>query len=75
MIIMAILRSQEIRNLAPDKIEEKLKELKKENKKEKGKVDVGGVADNPGRIKEIRRTTARIHTIKKEMIKKNAGNM
>lgn len=75
MIIMAIMRSREIRNLAPDKIKNKLKELKIEYMKEKGKVDVGGVADNPGNIKRIKKTIARILTIKKEMIKKNAGNM
>ena len=75
MIIMAIIRPREIRNLAPDKIEDKLKELKLEYMKETGKVDVGGVADNPGNIKRIRRTIARVLTIKKEMIKKNAGNM
>ena len=75
MIIMAILRSLEIRNLTKDKLKDKVKELKMELMKEKGKVDIGGVADNPGKMREIKKTIARIYTIEKEMIKKNAGNM
>jgi large subunit ribosomal protein L29 len=67
MITMAILKIKEIRNLTPNKIDEKIKELKLEFMKQKGKVDVGGVADNPGKLNEIKKTIARLKTIKKEM--------
>ena len=63
---MAILRSKEIRSLGKKDLDKKLKELKLELTKEKGKIDVGGVVDNPGRMKEIKKTIARILTIKKE---------
>ncbi len=72
---MVILRSSEIRNMTADNIETKLKELRKEFMKEKGKIDVGSIADNPGRQKELKKTIARILTIKKEMKSKNAGHM
>jgi len=63
---MAILRSEEIRDMSKEEIDEKTFELRSELLREKSKIAAGGVADNPGRIKEIRRTIARIMTIKKE---------
>ncbi len=66
---MAIFRSKEIRNMSSEEMDNKLKELELELFKEKGKIDVGGVSDNPGKIREIKRTIARILTIKKEIKK------
>ena len=63
---MAILRSEEIRNLSNSELDEKMDDLKLELAKEKGKIAVGGFPENPGRLKEIRRTLARIKTIKNE---------
>ncbi|MEE8401676.1 MAG: 50S ribosomal protein L29 [Candidatus Hydrothermarchaeaceae archaeon] len=63
---MAILRSAEIRDMSEEEVDEKIFELKGELLREKTKIASGGVADNPGRIKEIRRTIARILTIKRE---------
>lgn len=63
---MAILRSEEIRDMSKEEIDEKTFELRSELLRERSKIASGGVADNPGRIKEIRRTIARILTIKKE---------
>ncbi len=63
---MAILRSEELRDMSKDELDEKIFELRSEFLHEKSKIASGGVADNPGRIKEIRRTIARILTIKKE---------
>ncbi len=67
MIFMAILRPKKIRDMGAEERDKKLKELKLELFKEKGKIDVGGVSDSPGRIRELRKTIARILTIKKEM--------
>ncbi|NOQ56376.1 MAG: 50S ribosomal protein L29 [Nanohaloarchaea archaeon] len=64
---MAILRSRQIRDMSDDDRTKKLKEFKLELFKEKGKIDVGGVSDNPGKISEIKKTIARILTIQKEM--------
>jgi large subunit ribosomal protein L29 len=61
---MAILRSEEIRDLSLEEIEEKLKELNDELLREKSMIASGGAPENPGRIKEIKRTIARILTIK-----------
>lgn len=66
-MVMAILRAKNIRDMRAEDRSKKLKELKLELFKEKGKIDVGGVSDNPGKIREIRRTIARILTIDKEM--------
>ena len=64
---MAILRPRQIRDMSAEDRTKKLDELKLELFKENGKIDVGGVSDNPGRISEIKRTIARILTIQKEM--------
>ncbi len=63
---MVILRADEIRNLDRSEIDEKVNDLKLELAKEKGKIAVGGFPENPGRLKEIRRTLARIKTIRHE---------
>ncbi|MEA2004276.1 MAG: 50S ribosomal protein L29 [archaeon] len=64
---MAILRAKNIRDMRTEDRVKKLKELKLELFKEKGKIDIGGISDNPGKIREIRKTIARVLTIEKEM--------
>ncbi|MEE8168014.1 MAG: 50S ribosomal protein L29 [Candidatus Hydrothermarchaeales archaeon] len=70
---MAILRSEEIRELTQDEMQDKVFELRNELLRERSKVASGGVPENPGRIKEIKRTIARILTIEnlkdKEVVK------
>lgn len=63
---MAILRTDEIRNMSEEELDEKMKDLKLELSKEKGKTDMGSFPENPGRIKEIKRTIAKILTILNE---------
>lgn len=67
---MAILKSKEISEMKQEDLLKKLSELKLEYSREKAIVEVGGTSSNPGRIKEIRRTIAKINTqlnkIKKE---------
>ena len=53
---MAILKTSEIRDMDRDELQEKLNDLKKEIVEEKGQIETGGFADNPGRLKEMRRT-------------------
>ncbi len=61
---MAILKMKKIREMSEKELDEKLKELKLELMKEKGFSEIGTVK-NPGRIKEIKRTIARILTYKR----------
>lgn len=63
---MAILKTSEIRDMGKDELQEKMNDLKKELVEEKGQIETGGFADNPGRLKEMRRTIARIKTVLNE---------
>jgi len=67
---MAILRKKEIREMSEKERKEKLNELKLELMKEKGAIEVGGSIKSPGRIREIRKTIARILTINIELKRK-----
>ncbi|GAB6056070.1 50S ribosomal protein L29 [Methanobacterium movens] len=60
---MAILRSKEIRDMELDEIHKKLDELKAEYAKNVSKSSAAGVYENPGKIKELKRTIARVLTI------------
>lgn len=62
---MVILRSKEIRELSPSDMQAKLNELHAEYDSLVGKGAVAGV-DNPGKIRETRRTIARVLTIMNE---------
>jgi large subunit ribosomal protein L29 len=62
---MVILRSKEIRELSPSDMQAKLNELHAEYDTLVGKGAVAGV-DNPGKIRETRRTIARVLTIMNE---------
>lgn len=62
---MVILRSKEIRELSPSDMQAKLNELHAEYDTLIGKGAVAGV-DNPGKIRETRRTIARVLTIMNE---------
>jgi len=63
---MAILHTQEIRDMTAAERESELAELETELLNEKAVKAAGGMPENPGRIKELRRTIARIKTIQNE---------
>jgi len=63
---MAILRTKEIRKLNEKETSKRLAELKLEMAKERANISIGATTTSPGKIKEIKRTIARINTIKKE---------
>jgi large subunit ribosomal protein L29 len=65
VIQTAILRKTEIRKMTPREREEKIMELKTELLTLRGKSQTGSV-ESAGRIRELRRTVARILTISKE---------
>lgn len=63
---MPILRKREIRQLLPEEREKKLAELRTELVKLRTSVKSGGNVENVGRIRELKRTIARILTIPSE---------
>ena len=63
---MAILKKKDIRKLNEKDINKKLSELQLELAKERANINIGASASSPGRIREIRKTIARIKTIRKE---------
>ena len=60
---MAILRSDEIRNMPEAEIRDRLADLREELATEKSTMALGSPPQNPGRIREMKRTIARILTI------------
>ncbi len=63
---MVVLRSKEIREMEIEDIQKKLDELKAEYSKNISKSSAAGVYENPGKIKELKRTIARVLTIMNE---------
>jgi large subunit ribosomal protein L29 len=63
---MAIFKIDEIRNMSEEEITEELQKLESELIRERGIVTAGGAPEKPGRIKDIRRTIARIKTVQRE---------
>jgi large subunit ribosomal protein L29 len=63
---MAILKASEIKDMSDQELNKKIKDLYLELAKEQAQVKIGGAPENPGKIREIKKTIARILTIKKE---------
>ncbi|MFB6282372.1 MAG: 50S ribosomal protein L29 [Halobacteria archaeon] len=68
---MAILRADEIRELTKEEVDAELEDLENELLRQRSILATGGAPENPGRIKEIRRTIARIKTIRNEREEEN----
>lgn len=65
MIRLVILRKQKIREMSSKELEAKLLELKTELLTLRAKASTGSI-ESAGRVRELRRTIARIITISKE---------
>ena len=63
---MPILRIKDIRSISSKERKEKTAELRTELTRLKTMVKAGGSIDNPSRIRELRKTIARILTIETE---------
>ncbi|MFH1592553.1 MAG: 50S ribosomal protein L29 [Candidatus Woesearchaeota archaeon] len=70
---MAMLKKRELEQINEAQIESKLVELNKELMKLNAQRAVGTAIENPGKIKELRRSIARLHTVKVARSKKLAG--
>jgi large subunit ribosomal protein L29 len=63
---MAILRMKDIRKMDPKERDKQLKEFRLELSKERANINIGANVTSPGRIREIRKTIARILTERKD---------
>ncbi len=67
---MAILKPNEIRDMSIEEMEAELAELRSELARERAVASAGGAIENPGRVKELKKTIARVLTIMNETHKK-----
>ncbi|MCK4317249.1 50S ribosomal protein L29 [Candidatus Bathyarchaeota archaeon] len=63
---MPILRMDEIRDMDTEGRQKRLQELRTELIKIKTMIRAGGSVENPGRVKALRKTIARILTVMNE---------
>jgi large subunit ribosomal protein L29 len=63
---MAILRLKEIREMSSEKRQETVNEFRTELARLKTMIAAGGAIDNPTRVRELRKTIARLLTIEAE---------
>ncbi|NCN68871.1 MAG: 50S ribosomal protein L29 [Candidatus Altiarchaeum hamiconexum] len=63
---MAILREKELREMSTEDTEEHLKDLYKRKMKIKSDISAGISSESIGNLREIKRTIARLLTIKHE---------
>ena len=61
---MAILRKREMKQMLPEERKKKVSELRAELTTIRTSVKSGGTVENPSRVKELRRTIARLLTAK-----------
>ena len=78
---MAILRSKEIWDMEVDEIQEKLVELRTELSKNVSKSAAAGVNENPGKIRELKRTCVceeiarEVQTVKVFTVRRRFGKL
>jgi len=60
---MALLKTKDLRTMRPEDIRAKLKELGDELMHERGVAAMGGAPASPGKIRALRTSVARIHTV------------
>jgi len=60
------IKNNELRKMSVKQLDDKLKELKTDLIKINAQVSTGTVPENPGNVKNVKKTVARILTIKQE---------
>lgn len=63
---MPILRVKEVRGMSSDDRQKRLRELQTELVRLKTMIKAGGSIENPARVRELRKTIARVMTIENE---------
>ena len=71
---MAIARNRELRELSPEDLGAKLAEIRTEVSRERANIAVKGVPDSTGRVRQLRRTVARILTIQNNVARAQEAN-
>ena len=64
---MALLKPKEIRAMRPEEMTAKFTELNDELMHERGVAAMGGAPASPGKIRALRTSIARIHTVRREL--------
>jgi large subunit ribosomal protein L29 len=65
------MKAKEIRAMSEEERKKTLEDLRKELLRERGVVVTGGTSSNTMRIRELRKSIARLLTVKKEVKGKN----
>ncbi|MBU5689945.1 MAG: 50S ribosomal protein L29 [Candidatus Aenigmatarchaeota archaeon] len=63
------MKKKDLKKMSESDLDKQLKELRLDLLKEKGNVEMGGNVKNPGKIRAIRKTIARILTLKSQKSK------
>jgi len=63
------MKAKELMLMSELELENKLVELRKELMKANSQIAIGTIPKNPGRVKEMKRTIAKILTVRKEKSK------
>jgi large subunit ribosomal protein L29 len=63
---MAVLKAKDARKLSGPELDKRVSELRLEVAKEKANIAIGAPVSSPGKMRDMKRTIARILTIKKE---------
>ena len=69
---MAILKKKQLKEMNDADIVSRLGELRLELAKDRGQIAIGGSPSNPGRVREVRKTIAKILTEQKRRSGKTA---
>jgi large subunit ribosomal protein L29 len=69
---LAIIRKRQLKEMSHDDLINRLNELKLELVKDEGQIAIGGSPSNPGRVRELKKTIARILTEIKRRSEKTA---
>lgn len=72
---MALIKKTELKQMDNKKVDDKLIELNKEMIKIRSQISSGTLPQNPGGVKEIRRTIAKLLHKKAEQKKKTLGEV
>ena len=70
---MAIIKKTELKQLNKQSAEEKLNDLRKELMKANSQIAMGTMPENPGRIREIKRTIAKLQILIKQKNKQEVS--
>ncbi|MBN2330479.1 MAG: 50S ribosomal protein L29 [Candidatus Aenigmarchaeota archaeon] len=63
---MAILKTRDARKQDSAELDKKVRELRLEVAKEKANIAIGAPVSSPGKMREMKKTIARILTVKRE---------